>query len=329
MAGSKNIYGSLHCLAAVINGRHVETPIAHPCSVTGKNTFSVLFYYFEKANGNLIQLFFNNKSVKRCVKLPKGDQMYGWHIEDPLTNSNLLLVLSDDDGLIAKYLLRGLPSKYESHYQEDLSYFRKALMPLDISSLRDCPIQLVTEIRFYLLFMKQHNYPNRKEFRKLMKSSQTFKPISVPVVSTAKESGFMCSLFIYFWSQHKCKFPGCNKFSYMKCGNCKQFYYCSKICQEKDWKSHKQTCEKDRSYAYLENYIRMEFQGLLKHNVKSDIIDIKSAMKKIKFRIFQLNARNSKALYFMKSPTSIESIFTEKTYLELLEKPPKETKPRS
>jgi len=320
MAGSKNTYGSLHCIAAVINGEQIETPIAHPISVTGKKSFSVLFYYFDKTNKNLIQLFFNNKSVKRCVKLPQENHMYGWHIEDPITNSNLYLVLSDDDGFIVKHLLRALPSKYESYFIEDLKHMKKALNPLHISSFKDCSIQLVTEIRFYLLFMKQHNYPNRKEFRKLMKSSETFKPISGPSTSTASESGFICSLFIYFWSQHKCKYPGCNKFSYMKCGNCKQFYYCSKTCQEKDWKRHQQTCEKDRSYAYLENYIRMEFQGLLRHNVKSDIISIKSAMKRIKFRIFQLNARNSKAISFMKSPISIESTFTEKTYLELLDK---------
>ena len=81
MAGSKNTYGSLHCIAAVINGEQIETPIAHPISVTGKKSFSVLFYYFDKTNKNLIQLFFNNKSVKRCVKLPQGNQMYGWHIE--------------------------------------------------------------------------------------------------------------------------------------------------------------------------------------------------------------------------------------------------------
>ena len=129
-----------------------------------------------------------------------------------------------------------LSPKYES-YHEDVKYLQKALMPLgfDISSLKECPIRLVTEIRFYLMFMREHKYPNRKEFRKLLKSRQTFKTISVNSSfsqSNGDETTLTCFLFMYFWSQHHCENPDCNKFSYMKCGECKQAYYCSKTCQE-------------------------------------------------------------------------------------------------
>ena len=35
----------------------------------------------------------------------------------------------------------------------------------------------------------------------------------------------------------------------MQCGRCKQAYYCSKECQRKDWKSHKETCTQVDSKA--------------------------------------------------------------------------------
>ena len=64
-----------------------------------------------------------------------------------------------------------------------------------------------------------------------------------------------------------------------------------------------------------------EFEKLLMKNVKSDIVGIKSAMKRIKFKIFEQNVRNNVAITFMKgASTSIQSCFKEKTYMKLLGK---------
>ena len=271
-------------------------------------------------------------------------------------DSKIVLVLADNDGFIWKHLLRGIQPKNDST-QEDHILMHQALMPLDVRSLKDCPIRLVTEIRFYLLFMREHKYPNRKEFRKLMRSKTTFKTISgISSVSPSDSSGLILFLFMYFWCQHQCINPGCNKFSYLKCGNCKQSYYCSKICQEldlieflcqpigafkvvqfanyrpleivfssliqeKDWESHQQDCESNKGFVQVSNFVRLEFQRFLEENVKTDIVGIKSAMKRIKFKIFQQNVRNNVAITHMKGAhTSIESCFREKTYLKLLGK---------
>ena len=271
-------------------------------------------------------------------------------------DSKIVLVLADNDGFIWKHLLRGIQPKNDST-QEDHILMHQALMPLDVRSLKDCPIRLVTEIRFYLLFMREHKYPNRKEFRKLMRSKTTFKTISgISSVSPSDSSGLILFLFMYFWCQHQCINPGCNKFSYLKCGNCKQSYYCSKICQEldlieflcqpigafkvvqfanyrpleivfssliqeKDWESHQQDCESNKGFVQVSNFVRLEFQRFLEENVKTDIVGIKSAMKRIKFKIFQQNVRNNVAIAHMKGAhTSIESSFREKTYLKLLGK---------
>ena len=66
MSHRKTIYGSLHCLAAVIDGKHVQDAIAHPCYVSGKKTFSVIFYYFD-GHANYVRFSFTNKSIRRCV----------------------------------------------------------------------------------------------------------------------------------------------------------------------------------------------------------------------------------------------------------------------
>jgi len=328
MASIKTIYGSLHCLRAVVDGENVnqcQSVSALPCYITGNKTFSVLFYYLDD-HSNLIRISFTNKDVKKCVNFPKSELLYGWHVEvlevekTYSVPSDIYLLLTDNDGFIGKHLLRGIQSKYDSH-MEDLMFMEKALMPFfDINSLKDCPIRLVVEIRSYLLFMREHKYPNRKEFRKLMRSKTTFKNISASC-SPTNFSGLTCFLFMYFWSQHQCMNPGCNKFSYMKCGNCKQNYYCSKICQEEHWESHQQNCEADRGYVQVANYIMGEFEKLLMKNVKLDIVGIKSAMKRIKFKIFQQNVRNNVAITFMKgASTSIQSCFKEKTYMKLLDK---------
>ena len=34
--------------------------------------------------------------------------------------------------------------------------------------------------------------------------------------------------------------------SLMKCAGCKWAYYCSKLCQRKDWKTHKPSCDPDK-----------------------------------------------------------------------------------
>jgi len=317
----KIIYGSLHCLAAAVDGKNVKQTLAHPCFITGNKSFSVLFYYFDD-HDNMVQVKFTNKNVKRCVNLPKGELYYGWQVEDTdSVDSKIVLVLADNDGFIWKHLLRGIQPKNDST-QEDHILMHQALMPLDVRSLKDCPIRLVTEIRFYLLFMREHKYPNRKEFRKLMRSKTTFKTISgISSVSPSDSSGLILFLFMYFWCQHQCINPGCNKFSYLKCGNCKQSYYCSKICQEKDWESHQQDCESNKGFVQVSNFVRLEFQRFLEENVKTDIVGIKSAMKRIKFKIFQQNVRNNVAITHMKGAhTSIESSFREKTYLKLLDK---------
>ena len=117
-------------------------------------------------------------------------------------DSKIVLVLADNDGFIWKHLLRGIQPKNDST-QEDHVLMHQALMPLDVRSLKDCPIRLVTEIRFYLLFMREHKYPNRKEFRKLMRSKTTFKTISgISSVSPSDSSGLILFLFMYFWCQH-------------------------------------------------------------------------------------------------------------------------------
>ena len=86
-------------------------------------------------------------------------------------------------------------------------------------------------------------------------------------------------------------------------------------------------CEDDKSYGQMENYIMMEFQRLLETNVKPDVVGIKSALKRIKFKIVQLNAMNNMVITCMKgASTSIESSFTEKTYLKLLGKKSTDTK---
>jgi MYND finger protein len=37
---------------------------------------------------------------------------------------------------------------------------------------------------------------------------------------------------------------GCGIIALKKCAGCKKAYYCSRVCQEKDWSSHKLNCKK-------------------------------------------------------------------------------------
>lgn len=51
--------------------------------------------------------------------------------------------------------------------------------------------------------------------------------------------------------KHVCERQECNNETNLKrCGSCKSVVYCSKTCQQKDWKSHKMICAigKEKNY---------------------------------------------------------------------------------
>src|SRR5687767_3575076 len=51
------------------------------------------------------------------------------------------------------------------------------------------------------------------------------------------------SLYPLQLKEKSCKV--CGKETNGGCGRCKRVYYCSKICQVRDWKSHKKRCKKE------------------------------------------------------------------------------------
>ena len=70
-----------------------------------------------------------------------------------------------------------------------------------------------------------------------------------------------------FLTRHKCSNPGCVKFSYLKCQECRYSHYCGKECQVEDWDHHKEECQG------LKDYLKEAFT--IPNEVKRKIISIR------------------------------------------------------
>lgn len=45
-----------------------------------------------------------------------------------------------------------------------------------------------------------------------------------------------------------CLVPNCNEISNLTCSACKTVYYCGRLHQTEDWKSHKKNCKPSKPY---------------------------------------------------------------------------------
>ena len=70
------------------------------------------------------------------------------------------------------------------------------------------------------------------------------------------ESCVNVTLSSFFFMKHTC--PCCGKQGTLRCSKCNKVYYCSPVCQSRDWPSHKQVCGRQlRDYSSPVNVIQL------------------------------------------------------------------------
>merc|ERR1719342_1064539 len=99
-------------------------------------------------------------------------------------------------------------------------------------------------------------------------------------------------VIVLFLSSHACSKPGCDGFSYMKCGKCRVAHYCNGDCQVNDWENHQKDCYTLKSQRRERKYIFKAFSDVLsasyQHKQFSHTV-IKSTCKVIQAKMFQQN----------------------------------------
>jgi len=99
-------------------------------------------------------------------------------------------------------------------------------------------------------------------------------------------------LIVLFLSSHSCSNPGCDGFSYMKCGNCRVVHYCNKECQESDWVNHRNYCYELKCQRRERKYIFKSLSDVLSKTNKTKQFDqIKSTCKVIQAKMLHQNRK--------------------------------------
>lgn len=92
----------------------------------------------------------------------------------------------------------------------------------------------------------------------------------------------------------------CDAECHLRCGGCKEVYYCGMNCQRIDRKNHKTVCG-----DYAVNHIKANY---LKTITEQDPIKREKMIDKYTKEALMLNADNIIANYFLESMTALERI---------------------
>jgi len=97
-----------------------------------------------------------------------------------------------------------------------------------------------------------------------------------------------------FIAEHQCAKPGCEKFSPMKCGNCKVARYCDQKCQEDDSDLHAKICTKLKKIRKddVEAQVAKKLETIVAEEIcpgkkRKDFVSYQFFVSKMRTRIFE------------------------------------------
>ena len=90
-----------------------------------------------------------------------------------------------------------------------------------------------------------------------------------------------------FLRLHTCKNPGCRKFSFLKCQECRNVHYCGKECQVQDWSRHMDKCQKAQGHYVrlflIPKLIQLEIESI--HG--NELLSFEVFIKEISYKVFE------------------------------------------
>ena len=92
----------------------------------------------------------------------------------------------------------------------------------------------------------------------------------------------------WFMLDHRCAYPGCKNFSYLKCQECRHIHYCGKECQDDDWNSHKEVCQWWKEIHVREQIIPSLLQTEIESIYGNALLTIEVFYKELSYKVFEV-----------------------------------------
>ena len=145
--------------------------------------------------------------------------------------------------------------------------------------------KIIQNYRLSYFHLKMANKLNVNIFilRQSAKESGIFDKEKINAKNTIFQQ-LMQTICIRLQKQHKCDYDRCNKVlkTLNTCSGCRCVFYCSKICQKRDWKQHKVKCISTFTKEFDKSQLQtlQNFGLFLNHSVKTCVSQM-SRMRKL------------------------------------------------
>ena len=112
----------------------------------------------------------------------------------------------------------------------------------------------------------------------------------------------------WFMLDHRCAYPGCKNFSYLKCQECRHIHYCGKECQDDDWNSHKEACQYSKEVHVREQMIPNLLQTEIESIHGNGLVTFEALYKELSYKVFEV-------LHDSMKTSTFSFLFREDSYL--------------
>jgi len=248
------------------------------------------FSYFDIPTKTPIQVQFSTKDIKKYI-LCEEEHVLGLQMPVVGEIKNLVMLVRATIDFDFE-MLQIIGSKFPIASYSSMTSLCNKLNVQDFSSLMFPFNKLLTDIIVYRELLLKYNYPVKKEFTKLLKSSQVKMEYIITDFEETQKLQF--ALFLNFMCNHKCQGSGCEEYTYLKCQKCRIAHYCSKRCQVRALEEgkHQFACIGGQVSRTLDYITHRSMKEMIRLKLEKDVVTLKAAMKRLRLLIFKLNARN-------------------------------------
>ena len=139
-------------------------------------------------------------------------------------------------------------------------------------------------LRSWVIFVNKYHHLSKQKNKEMIKS---LADVPTFAKSIDLDDGDLLKVLVMFVSMHICESPGCDSYSYLKCGDCKVSHYCNVQCQERDFARHKDSCEAKSRYRTRVMAMPYLLQVVLMKMYQKPVITFETFSRVLQVKIYE------------------------------------------
>ena len=159
--------------------------------------------------------------------------------------------------------------------------------------------------RCYTNFLLMNPSVNERDMKRIIREIDDV-PMFIKIHSGAA-GNILRTLLYEFLQSHRCENPGCKKFTYLKCQECRITHYCGKECQVQDWSRHRDVCEEEGRVLVKTFLIPKLIQSEIESILGNKLLTFEVFYKELSYKLFEAlyDSMKTPALSFLFKENSI------------------------